>query len=297
MTICADLVSEAESYLYATARDPLNKLSTSIDADDETLAFDFELGGIAAGSFVAIDLELFYIWQVSSAPSRQVNVARAQRGSIATNHTAGAMVYVNPKFSKFAMFTAVNADLGDLSAPNNGLFAEGVVTLTYNPAIIGYDLAGVTDLIEVLEVKYDDTGPQKEWPIIRRWELRRDSATSDFSSGLALAIYEDAQPGRPIRVTYSKPFAPFVNLTDDLAVSGLPATASDIPPLGAALRLQSMREGQRNFNESQGDSRRAAEVPVGAQLAGVRGPAGLRMSRIAAERSRLRKKWPYRRRT
>ena len=77
---------------------------------------------------------------------------------------------------------------------------------------------------------------------------------------------------------------------------GMTTTMEDIPPLGAALRLQGVREGQRNFNETQGDSRRAEEIPVGAQLSSTRGLKDFFDSRIQTELRRLNKLYPYHRR-
>ena len=298
-TTVDDLIAETRRDLYAGARDQMNKLDGALDANDTSATFLYELGSIRSGSYIAVDLEVMYVFAVTNEADKEVVIERGMLGSTAATHADGAVVTVNPKFSDWAIFTAINAELDDLTAPSNGLFAERNVTLTYNPAIMGYDLTDVDDtggVLEILEVKYDQTGPERLWPEIRRFDLRRLSDTGDFASGTALVLFEEGQSGRDVRVAYTGPYIPFADLGDDIADTGLQDTAHDIPPLGASMRLQSMREGQRNFNEVQGDTRRAAEVPVGAQLAGVRGPAGIRQARIMAERSRLRKRWPYRRR-
>jgi hypothetical protein len=123
------------------------------------------------------------------------------------------------------------------------------------------------------------------------WKVERKADTAVFPSGLSLKLDEGGFPGRPIRVQYKAPFTtPLVNPTDDvLAVTGLHTQAHDIPVLGAMVRLMSSREFKRTFSESQGEPRRAQEVPVGSSLTGLKGVMVLRADRIEAERTRLEK--------
>jgi hypothetical protein len=290
-TTCEDLVNETLRYLYAGARDPQNKIAQAMNASIEVMEFTYDLGPVQPGAVVAVDLELMYVWAIDNLVTKTVTVERGYLGSTAAAHDADAVATINPKFSNFTVFEALNADLDDLSG--NGLFQVESVELTYTPAIEGYDLTSVTDLLEVLNVKYEDPGPSKRWPEIKAWDLRRDSDTGDFASGLSLVLNEGGSSGRPVRVTYSAPFSRFATLATTIASTGLPATAHDVPPLGAALRLQSVREGQRNFNESQPATRRAQEVQAGAQLIGARGLQEMRRQRIRIEARRLQTFWPH----
>lgn len=97
------------------------------------------------------------------------------------------------------------------------------------------------------------------------------------------------------QVLYKSSFAPMLLLADDVeAVSGLPASAHDLPPLGAAIRLGMSREIRRNFFEEQGDSRRSEEVGAGAVTSSVRGLMVVRQARITEEASRLAQLYPER---
>jgi hypothetical protein len=221
-------------------------------------------------------------------------VERGYGGTTAATHADGALVTVNPRFSNWNVFNALNADLADLSA--NGLFQVATLTVTYSAAVQGYNLTSVTDLLEILQVKYDEPGPAKLWPEIKSYKLRRTSDTGDFASGNALVVYEAGNPGADIRVTYAKPFTAFSTMASTISSTGLPSTAYDIPPYGAAIRLQSAREGQRNFNESQPATRRADEIGLGAQTFPPIGLDRIRRDRIRLETSRLRKYWPTKRR-
>jgi hypothetical protein len=292
MTTSTDLIHETTRHLYATARDPQNKLAVALsDTTGTSAQFTYTLGAIQAGAVLSVDLELMYVWAVDNPVTNTVTVERGYLGSTAATHLLDAIVTVNPKFPAFSILNAINEDLDDLSG--YGLFTTDTVSVTYSPAVDGYDLTGVSNLLEVLEVKYQDDGPQKRWPVIKSWTLKRDSLTTEFASGLALVVNNSGSSGRPIRVTYSKPFTRFTALAQDCqSVAKLPSTANDLPPLGAALRLQAVREGQRNFNESQPATRRAQEVQTGAQYNSTRGLQELRRQRIRIEARRLQKFWP-----
>lgn len=293
-TTSTDLINETYSYLYAGTRDPFNKVSGAVDASQTTIQLTYDLGAARAGAVLAVDLELWYVWEVTNEQTKTLVVERGYLGSTPATHTAGTMCTVNPKFPAYNVLNAINAELDDLSA--NGLFRTATISVTYSASIQGYDLTAVTDLLEVLQVKYDEPGPAKLWPEIKSYKLRRASDGTDFASGNALVVYEAGQPGSAVRITYAAPFTKFTALGQAITITGLPTTAYDIPPMGAAYRMQSVREGQVKFNESQPATRRGDEVGSGAQLMGARGLQQIRRDRIRMETSRLRKLWPNRRR-
>jgi hypothetical protein len=171
--------------------------------------------------------------------------------------------------------------------------------LTYNAAIDGYNLTGLTDadVIDIYEVRYKDTGPEKRWPRISSYDLKRASETDVFASGLALVLNEEAQPGLQLRVIYKAPFVEFATLADNAqTTNGLAASQNRIIPLGAAYNLMSMREGQRAMPDRATDSRRAAEVPPGHQLSAARGLRDLYMDAVRDEAAILAGRYPPRRR-
>ncbi|HSS10255.1 MAG TPA: hypothetical protein VLL25_10235, partial [Acidimicrobiales bacterium] len=233
--------------------------------------------------------ELVYVWSSSGATA---TVQRGMLGSIPAAHTSGAIVYVNPRWSNFTIFAALNEDLASLSAPTNGLYQMKTVDLTYSPAITGYDLTAVTDILSVYDVRTDTYGPAKDWPRLARNVLARNQNTGDFPSGFALQLFEGGYPGKTMRVQYRAPFAPFAALTDNLTVTGLPATAADLPPLGALWRLVAPREIKRSTTDSQPESRTATEVPPGTSRQTAAGLMSLRQLRIKEEAARLAQMYP-----
>ena len=293
MTTLVDLVHETKRHLQSMQREPMNKLNTAIDADDETVTFLYDASQVQTGSYLQIGLELLYVWAVDQSAKTAV-VGRGQLGSTASAHSEGDVVTVNPKFPDYAIVKEINNDLRDLSTPANGLYRVRTVELTASATSPGYDLTGATDVLEVLSVTTRHPGAPRSWSPVTNYELNRN-AHSDFASGYSFHLADGAHPGQPVRVTYKASFDPLTALTDDVeTVSGLPATMHDLPPMGAAVRLVAPREIRRNFIDGQGDSRRAEEVPPGATAASMRALAALRQQRIDAEHGRLAQAYPER---
>ena len=291
MTTARQLVEATKRHLYSGASDELNRLNGSITDSATSLTIELSSTGIARGSVLAIDLEEMYVWSVSGV---SVTVQRGWSGSTAAAHADDAIVTVRPRFSDFRIFEAINSDIDDLSSPTNGLFQVEYVDLTYSSATQAYDLTSVTNMIgEPIEVLARASGSSKYWPRIRRWRFNSDQEAADFASGKSISLYEAGYTGNDIRVFYKAPFTRLTALADNVeTVTGLPATAVDIPPLGAAEILLAGRPVKRSFTESQGETRRAEEVGVGDMLNSPSALRQRRRNRIIAESARLRALYP-----
>lgn len=292
MTLASDLVEETRAHLFSGDREETNLLTTTVDSDDTTVVTTYDFGGIQAGALIEIDLELMYVWSWTAA-SKSATVQRGMMGSTAAAHTSGALVRVRPKFPNFSIFRALKQDIADLSSPLNGLFRVVTLNVTYNAAVRGYNLTSATDVLDILELRYESLGSDVYWPEITSWNLSRSMDTSEFASGFALFLNEGADPGRTIRVRYKAPFGALTALSDNVeTITGMSTSMADVPPLGAAARLTAAREVKRGFMEHQGEPRRAEEVPGGQQVRSATALLTLRRQRIQAEAARLYAQWP-----
>lgn len=294
----SDLIEQTRGHLFTGQPDELNRLSADIADVDTVIPLAFTPAGIAKGTIISVGLEQVYVFVVDTNGLQITDCVRGFNGTVKAAHTSGDIVTVKPKFPAARILQAINDDLADLSSPANGLHQIKTVDLTYNPTVSGYDMTDVTDILDIAEVRYRLPGPQLSWPTIDSYALLRDMPTTgtfgDFASGFAIVVYEGAQPGYPIRVRYRAPFVALSALTDVVTtVTGLPATALDLPPLGAAIRLTAGREVKRNFSEAQGEPRRAEEVPAQAEMGAVRALQQVRQSRIMAEYARLVRAYSY----
>lgn len=295
MTTANDLIDATLDWVLGGQDENVNVLAAGVNSAATVLTFSYDLDGIVPGSMICAGLEVMRVVDISST-AKTATVIRGQRGSVAASQSAGAVIQVSPRFSRWSVFRALNDDLDSLSG--FGLFQIKTVDFTFNPSVMGYNLPGVTSIDQIYSVRYETPGVRKEWPVLRQSDYRfeRDSPTADFASGFSLTMYRPGYAGKKIRVAYKAPFTRMTAAADDVqAIAGLPATANDLPPLGAAIRLLSGHEAGRVGYERQPDVRRQAEVPVGANLSTAQGWMRMRQTRIDDELRRLSRRYPVRR--
>lgn len=287
MTTANDLLEATRNHLLGGASEQLNILAANYTAGGTTLTLTYDTSNISAGKYVEVGTNLFYVWSVDQV-NKILTVTGGMNGSTDANASLGAMVRVSPRFPAFRLFQELNNDIADLTSPANGLFQIGNYEFTYVAVKVGYDLP-ITGLLDILRIEYQVPGPTLAWPRFDKLAYRvvTNANTTDFPSGVSLKLFRGGVPGYTIRVYYKSALVPFTALTDNATVTGLPSSAYDLPPLGAALRLMAGREIKRNLTEAQPDTRRPTEVPPGAVEGSVRNLMLLRQTRIAAEKARL----------
>lgn len=293
MATLSTMISQVLRRVQPGQQTPALTLASSIVAGATSLSLSDPAGTILSNLqpevTVAIDLELFFVQAVNASVA---TVVPGYLGSTQAAHSANALVYLNPRFSAFDVQSAINDDLADLCSVENGLYSVNSIEVTYNPAQIGYDLAGVTNIIDIISIQQKRPYPVNYWvPVPRnKWTLTANADTTAFPSGYALRLNEGLYPGMPMRITYRSRFSSLINLTDDAGtVGGLASTMYDLPPLGAMVALVAPREVKRNQIDSAPDSRRATEVPPGAVMNSVAQVLALRQRRINAEASNLKR--------
>lgn len=297
MTVAADLIRTTRNrYLLSGAGEMRNRLAADYTAGQVTLTFTYPLQGIQAGTKLSVGLNTFYVWAVNSS-NQTATVEGGADGTTDLHASIGDTVTVDPAWSDSDLFAALNEELVSLSSPQNGLFQMRQTEFTYNAARAGYDLPGVTDVTSLYEVRYAEPDPFQRTPRLDAGEYRleRNYLTGENSSTYSLKLSRGGWPGQPVTVLYKAPFTPLASLTTDLATTGLPGSAADILPLGAAIRVAAGRELRRNDLTRQGDTRRAEEVTAGASAAATRGLMLLRQTRIMEETARLQAAYPPRR--
>jgi hypothetical protein len=289
MTTAATVIDRTLRQLLSGTVEPRNKLASSINSSATSVVTTYPLEGLRAGQVCEIDSELMYIWATDSG-TKTITVERGFNGTTAASHTADAGITVSPRFPRSQILEAVNDEIRDLSSPLHGLFQVKTLNIDYNGSDLMINLTGVTDIIDLLSVSVrymvDD------YPVARKVRLVRDVPTDDFASGYALRFDQGVFPGR-LRVVYKAPYVTASTESSDVnTTGGIQDTVTDIIALGAQIRLMSPREMKRNFTESQGDTRRAAEVPAGAIASSITNLQRLRRDRIQAEAARLMRSYP-----
>lgn len=289
MSTVGSIVTRTQRQLLSGLVEQRNKINGSLTATGTTVTMLYDLTGIREGAVLEIDSELMYVWAVETG-SKTVTVERGFNGTTAATHASGTVTIVNPRFPRHQILEAINDDLYDLAAPANGLYRIRNLDLPWNGSDILVNLPAVGDIIDVIQVRIRYTST--DYPVLRNVQLVRNLPTSDFGSGIALKMNEPDRAAT-LRVVYKSPFTRVTKESDDLqTVAGYPLSAEDILVMGAQIRLMAPREIKRNLTESQGDTRRADEVPSGAVSNSVMNLMRLRRDRIMAEATKLDSQYP-----
>ena len=291
MTTVATWIETVKDYVLSGAREEQDILNGNITDSTTTIVPTDFTDGIQQGAEIEIDLERMYVRSVAGGVS--VTVRRGYRGTTPAAHTTGADIIVNPKVSKASIVRELNNELASLSSPSNGLYQISTLDLTWSASQYGYNLAGVTDIEDVLSVQWKGYTGYDWIPVpATTWRLGRAQDTTDFASGLAL-FFDAPVAGRDVRIVYKAPFTAVSGVADVVeTVTGLPATAVDIPPLGAAINLAAPGEIRRSFFDGQHDPRADEDVPPGARTNSVRWLMQRRQQRINEEAGRLSRDHP-----
>lgn len=295
-----DLIFETRTHLNANQSPEANRLNAQVASTDQTMTLTYPPGSLSQqGAICAIDLEHIRVWSVSG---NVCTVERGVDGSIPASHLANAYVEVMPKFSPFMIQRAINEELDELASPLNGLYSVQDLEITFNPAVMGYDMTDANtqvsvtpaNVLAIQEIRYKIPGPSKMLPAIRSFDVSRNVPVADYPSGMALFLYETAFPGLPIHVRYRSRFNHLLNLTDGAqSVALLPAEANGIVPLGAAITLMAGREIKRNFTESTPDPLQLELVTGGQVLNSYKGLMLLRQARIQAVAAGLLRQYGF----
>jgi len=289
MTTAATILNRVSQQLLSGTVEERNKLASTITDSDTSIVLLYDLGGYRNGSVFELESELIYVWEADAA-SKTLTVQRGFNGTTAVAHSSGVLATLNPRFPRGQMFNSLNAEIDDLSSTSNGLFKVTTTDLSYNGSDRQINLTGATNVLELIDVRLRYLADN--FPVIRGTRLQRDLPTADFASGFAFVIDEPLMAGT-LRVRVKTPFTRASSEASDLTtVCGLPATCDDLVELGVTIRMMAGREVKRSFIESQGDTRRADEVPSGSARDSVANLLRLRRERITAEAGRLKAQYP-----
>ena len=225
----------AEIGSYVRNQESVTTALNSVAAGDVNITVD-DATSLSKG-IVEIDDELIYVKKsiaasgIIQALGTTANpVGRGWRGSTATSHVSGSVVRNNPLFPRTQVRRALLETIKGMNFP---VIANE--TFTFDGSTYAYVMPDA--LIDMTGVSWELPDASGTWGIIKRWRLDTnylDGATT----GQAIILNEAPEPGRDVRVQYTKYPTTIAN-TDQLTVSGLPSSCEDLVRLGAMYRLLS----------------------------------------------------------
>lgn len=291
MATVDDLIDETEAHLTGLVGGSYNRLSADITTTtQQSIELEFDANGVVPGSVIGVGVEDIFVLEVSS--DVVTKCIRGFRGSTAVIHATGDLVTVDPRFTRFRMFKAMQQEVASWGAR---LYAVSGDTITLADSTRGYTLDALGPrFLHVLQAQAEPTTiytpNSSTWPDVE-FRIARQMDTLDFAGGNAIFFndYLYQGTGRRVRLTYATKFDPtsWTVDSDPVEDTGLAESMLDIPPLGAAWRLMISQEVRRTDSSAQGQSRRAEEVPAAAALQSTQALKAMRDARIAEEQLTL----------
>lgn len=261
MTTVDQVVTQLlRSPLLAGRREPLDILNGNITASDTSVVNTDGNDLIRGGTYIEIDSELMYVRSVST---NTMTVLRAQLGTTAAAHTSGAIIRIEPRFSRQQIMDALRAEIEDLPYD---VYAVEDVELTWPAHTTAITLpAPDTTAIRLLRVVRVEDADSTRTPRIVPVRMLRRMDTDEFSSGYGLVLKEGMvfSTNQTVRVTYGRKFdtSTWTTATDLNSDVGLSAALVDAIKAGALWRLMQGTEIERTQVTAVGPSRDQEAVP------------------------------------
>lgn len=284
MTTMQDLVNDARRLVYGSMTEKINRVAVSASSGVEEITLEFDISGINEGMIVSAGLNVWYV-RGTSLVDKKLFVIPGMEGAPESSVTAGDILRVKPRVTDWYMFTALNDELRALSSPRNGLYTLKSWTADVDPTYQSYDVpSGASNMQALLRVRYRLPGTPDVWVDLPNQAWRWQTGTNVNR----IQLLRDIPVGTEVEFVYKAPFSAASSLsTNVITECGLAETMVDIPPMGVAVTLLRTTESRRTQIQTQGDARRADEVPVSSNTAAAGQLARSYQDRINDEYTRL----------
>lgn len=213
---------------------------------------------------------------------------RQQQGSPANDtYPVNSMAVINPQWPYHAVARHVLNGIANLYP---SLFAPKTFTITTDTLTEKYLVPD--DVEEVIAVRYeDDINPAKPQREVSRWTLQPLNP-----DGLKYLHMEQVyRSGLNVYLTYrAAPTIPTITSVSDWSVTGLPATAEDLPVLWAAVQMLPSADASKSQVSSVEQSERNRFVQPGSANAASKRIQDIYDRRLNEEKRKLLDRFPPR---
>jgi len=263
MTTIKDMVADTRRMAYGSMSEQINLVSQSYAAGATTLYLDMDITGITPGMVLSGGLNVWYVKGID-ASSKLVYVVPGYDNCPGGAAAVGDFVYIKPRVTEWYLFDEMSKEIARLSSPSVGLYKIASWTVQADATWQTYDIPSAAfGMVGLLRVRYRVPGSSDVWIDIPEKAYRVQFNDTQASSYVRLL--RNVPSGTDFKFLYKAPFSQADNLSDSaITVCGLSETMVDIPTLGVLGTLLRTTESRRGQVQAQGDSRRAGEVPPGA---------------------------------
>jgi len=263
MTTMRDMIADTRRMAYGSMTEQINLVAVSASAGATSITLDMDVSGITPGMVLSCDLNVWYVRSIIPA-QKIVNVIPGYDNSPLKPVSAGDFVTIKPRVTDWFMFETMNQEILRLSTPEHGLYQLKTWQADVDPTYQTYDFpAAANTMMSMLRVRYLLPGTPDVWIDLPpfAYKVQIDGVQN------RIRLLRQIPGGSTIEFMYRSPFTQAENLNDNVnEICGLSATMVDIPTLGCLATLLKTTESRRNQVQTQGDSRRAAEVSAGANM-------------------------------
>ena len=257
MSTIRDLVADVRRTVYGTMTEQINLIQESASAGVTEIKLELGTDGITRGTMISSGLNVWYVKGVSPNDNT-VFVIPGYDNAPLQDVEAGDIVSVRPRLTDWYAFNTINDEIKKLSSPTNGLYRLDSWLANSDSTYQTYDVpVEAQSMVNLLRVRWRAPGTPDVWAELppRAWKWQLAEGVN------RIQLYANIPSSTEVEFTYKAPFTVAHSLDDDpVADCGLSESMLDIPPLGAAIMLLRTTEARRNQIQTQGDSRRAAEV-------------------------------------
>jgi hypothetical protein len=284
MTTMQDLVNDTRRLMYGSMTEKINRISVAASAGLEEITLEFDVTGINEGMIVSSGLNVWYV-RGTSVIDKKLYVIPGMEGAPEAAVSAGDLVRIKPRVTDWYLFSGLNDEIKSLSAPVNGLYTLKSWTADVDPTYQSYDVpTSASNLLALLRVRYRLPGTPDVWVDLPNQAWRWQTGTGVNR----VQLMRNIPVGTEVEFVYKAPFSPATSLsTNVITECGLADSMVDIPPIGVAATLLRTTENRRAQIQTQGDARRADEVPISSNTAAANQMMRYYEARINEEYSRL----------
>ena len=289
MTTMQDMVNDTRRLMYGSMTEKINRISVAASGGVEEITLEFDITGINEGMIVSSGLNVWYV-RGAQPTERKLFVIPGMEGAPEAGVSVGDILRVKPRVTDWYLFSGLNDEIRSLSSPVSGLFALKSWTADVDPTYQSYDVpTAAANMITLLRVRYRLPGTPDVWVDLPNQAWRWHTGTNVNR----IQLLRNIPVGTEVEFVYKAPFTAASSLSTNVVTEcGLAETMVDIPPIGVAATLLRTTESRRTQIQTQGDARRADEVPVSSNTAAAGQMMRYYEARINEEYARLMARTP-----
>lgn len=278
----SQVVGQARTLMNAGLSTDVAKLAKSYQQGAPTITLTTDKR-IQEGSNICLGLTTLV--SLTTTTGRELPIVHAADGSPDTAAPLDTPVMLRPRHTSWQVFTEIVATVEEISSAAHGLYQVKSEQFSADTVDETYPLAQSAQ--RILRVRYLRPGSMDEW-INMPWRYQPGTPTAPIVRA------GGAPGGTTVQIQYACAFDAPTDLGQDLLSLGMPDSYARLLAVGAARNLSLSSESRRAQPFSQGDPRRAEEVPMTANVVVYDRLNRRFRDMVAEERARLVQQHPYR---